>query len=165
MKVAGRRRSPEGSVELMHRAALIWSGKAGDDGRALPLWSQVLEAQPEHEGAMLGTAAIFRRSNRAEQAEALYRRVLERAVSPVKKVPVLESMAVLFNERDLPEREIETRRELAVQQGPGAAATTRRRSAPSSSTRSRSRCWPSRDSRPTASRKLTASCSCVRTPT
>ena len=127
-KVAGRRRSPEGSVELMHRAALIWSGKAGDDGRALPLWSQVLEAQPEHEGAMLGTAAIFRRSNRAEQAEALYRRVLERAVSPVKKVPVLESLAVLFNERDLPEREIETRRELAVQQGPGAAATTNRRS-------------------------------------
>jgi tetratricopeptide (TPR) repeat protein len=127
-KVAGRRRSPEGSVELLHRAALTWSGKVGDDPRALPLWKQVLDAQPDHEGAQLGLASIYRRTNRAEQAEGLYRRLLEKAVSPAKKIPLLEALAALYGERDLPDREIETRRELAAQRGPGAAATTNRRS-------------------------------------
>jgi len=127
-KVAGRRRSPEGSVELLHRAALTWSGKVGDDSRALPLWKQVLDVQPEHEGALLGLASVYRRTNRAEQAEGLYRRLLEKAVSPAKKIPVLEALAALYGERDLPDREIETRRDLAEQRGPGAAATTNRRS-------------------------------------
>ncbi|MDB4931351.1 MAG: hypothetical protein JWM10_3835, partial [Myxococcaceae bacterium] len=127
-KVAGRRRSPEGSVELLHRAATMWSTKVGNDPRAVPLWNQVLEVQPAHEGALLGLAAVFRRTNRAEQAEGLYRRLLEKAVSPAKKVPVLEALAALYAERELPEREIETRRELAGQRGPGASATANRRS-------------------------------------
>ena len=123
-KVAGRRRSPDASVELLHRAALTWSGKVGDDPRALPLWKQVLDVQPEHEGALLGLASIYRRTNRAEQAEGLYRRLLEKAVSPARKIPLLEALAALYGERDLPDREIETRRDLAEQRGPGAAATT-----------------------------------------
>ena len=127
-KVAGRRRTPEGSVELLHRAAEMWATKVGNDPRALPLWNQVLDAQPEHEGALLGLAAIFRRTNRAEQAEGLYRRLLEKLASPAKKVPVLEALAALYGERELPDREVEARRALAAARGPGAAATSNRRS-------------------------------------
>ncbi len=127
-KVAGRRRTPESSVELLHRAALTWSSKVGDDPKALKLWNQVLEAQPHHDGALLGTATVFRRTHRGEQAEAVYKRLLDKAISPAKKVPVLEAMAGLCAEREMPDKEIEVRRELATHQGSGAAATSNRRS-------------------------------------
>ncbi len=126
-KVAGRMRDPAPSMELLHAAARTWASKVGDEPRALALWNQVLEASPSHEGAQLGVAGVYRRTGRSEQAEAVYRRMLARAVSPARKVPLLEALAELSSERGMGDDELAVRRELAVHQGGGAASTANRR--------------------------------------
>ena len=54
-KLAARQREPSRAAASLHRAAEAWVSLGRED-RAVPLWRQVLEADPGHLSASLGLA-------------------------------------------------------------------------------------------------------------
>jgi tetratricopeptide (TPR) repeat protein len=124
-KVAARRSDPRRGAEALHRAADAWVQAARDD-RAIPLWRQVLEADPQHLGASLGLAGAWRRAGKLDQAETTYQRLLE-SVRGGRRVPILQDLAALRAERGDLDGEITALREVVELLGAGAGATEARR--------------------------------------
>ena len=125
-KLAARQKDPARVAATLHRAAEAWASLARED-RAVPLWRQVLEADPAHVGANLGLAASWRRAGKLEQAEATYARLLDAVKSEARRIPILLDIAALRAERGDLDGEITAMREVVAHHGPGAAATEHRR--------------------------------------
>ncbi|MEZ4391164.1 MAG: tetratricopeptide repeat protein [Polyangiales bacterium] len=125
-KVAARRSDPKRAADAISRAGDAWAYGARDD-RAVPLWRQALEVDPQHVGANLGLAGAMRRAGQFEQAEAAYVRLLEVVRGEARRVPILDDLARLRAERGDLDGEIEAVREVVALHGAGAAATESRR--------------------------------------